>query len=250
MTTVNSMLARYLKEFPNIPGFFTPESMAVWEFLLGAQDELRVRGDFLEIGVYKGRSAALGALHLRPEESCVLIDINSVDDVARMIRSFHPANNITLQCYSAEAFHHPEVRNRAGKFRWLHVDGDHTGYSTLQDIRLAESVMSPAGIICVDDFFNFRYPQLTAAVYRFLFERSIDFRMLLCAENKCYICRAGAYAMYERLIRARFAPVCVKNKRQLNKTSYSSDWGCFSMSWHEGGPDIQGIDTNPSEIVY
>jgi hypothetical protein len=181
-----SPLQRYLKDFPDIPGFFQFESMVIWDFLLTAQERLGVKGNLLEIGVYKGKSAVLAALYMRPEEWCVFVDISPMPESEAAIRKFRPANNLFLQCRSGDLMSHRELREAAGTFRWCHVDADHTGYSTMHDMEVAAYLLRESGIICIDEFFNFRYPQLTAAVYQFLAARPFDFKMLFCGANKCY----------------------------------------------------------------
>jgi hypothetical protein len=42
--------------------------------------------------------------------------------------------------------------------------------------------MKEDGIICMDDFFNPIYPQVTAAVYKFLFDNPLTIRWF-CAEE-------------------------------------------------------------------
>lgn len=247
-----SPLQRYLKEFPDIPGFFQYESMVIWDFLYTAQQRLGVNGNLLEIGVYKGKSAVLAALYMRPQEWCVFVDINPMPESEAAIHKFHPSNNLFLQCRSGDLLSHRELREAAGTFRWCHVDADHTGYSTMHDMEVAAYLLCENGIICVDDFFNFRYPQLTAAVYQFLAARPFQFRMLFCGANKCYICRPTFYAFYEEEIRQNFARCIQDNdlKYQLNKTSYASDMGCFSMSWREGEQLIKGMDDRPDVLVF
>jgi hypothetical protein len=182
------LLARYRSSFPDIPGWFTEESMFVWDFLLGSQTRAGVQGDFFEIGVYKGRSAVLGALHMRPEDWCVLVDINPAAEAAAMIASFRPQNNKYICCNSTAARGDARVREHFRRCRWVHIDGDHKGTSVANDLELAADLIHENGIICLDDFFNFRYPQLTAATYRFLFDRQADFQMFFGGSYKCYHC--------------------------------------------------------------
>jgi len=55
-------------------GFLTMECAVLWDCLLRCQAKKEINGHMLEIGVYKGRSALLSALHLNPKEEFVLID--------------------------------------------------------------------------------------------------------------------------------------------------------------------------------
>jgi hypothetical protein len=244
-----------LSAFPDIPGFFNYDSMAIWDFVFNAQSRLDVRGDFFEIGVYKGRSAVLGASYMRPEEWCVFADINPMPETEAMIATFRPERNRYLVGLSTALRRIPAVQRHFGQCRWVHIDGDHKGYTVSNDLNLAADLITKNGIICMDDFFNFRYPQLTAAVYRFLFSRQPEFQMLFAGGNKCYICRSAAYERYEALIRSDFLPVISSLedrgiRLELDKSSYASDDGCFSVSWRIAERRLLGLDENPDEIVY
>jgi hypothetical protein len=249
-----SVLKAYLDQYSEVPGFFAKQAMFDWDFLLTQQDNCTIPGHFLEIGVYEGKSALLGALHLKADEICVLNDIHPMAAVAAAIETFRPRNNFYIQTRSTELTINQEIIARRGQFRWIHIDGDHTGHATFQDLQLAGVLVSDRGIICIDDFFSFRYPQLTAAVYRFLFDSIFSFTMLFCGANKCYLCRPEAYPLYEDLIR-RFYLLAADGEGmnidlQLNKSSYARDFGCFSSSPKTSERRLWGLDYSPDEIVY
>jgi Methyltransferase domain len=254
---VQDLLEHYLLTFPDIPGFFSIEAMATWSFFLKAQTDLDITGDFFEIGVYKGRSAVLGALHLRPEEWCVLVDINPVPETIAMLESVRSKHNRFLHCYST-TLRQTEATEHFGKCRWVHVDGDHKGVSVSNDLDLAADLITEKGIICVDDFFSFRYPQLTAATYKFLFERQGEFQLLFAGANKGYICRSTLFKEYDGIIRRDFLSVIesLRLSVQLNRSSHSSDGGCFTISFREGERRLFGLDEDmripetPSDLVF
>jgi hypothetical protein len=246
------ILARYRSSFPDIPGWFTEGAMFAWDFLLGSQTRAGVQGDFFEIGVYKGRSAVLGALHVRPEDWCVLVDINPTPEAAAMIESFHPRNNQYICCNSTTARGDARVGEHFRRCRWVHVDGDHRGMSVANDLEVAADLIHENGIICVDDFFSFRYPQLTAATYRFLFDRQPGFQIFFAGSNKCYICRSTAFRQYDDILRRDLLAAAERSdlKQQVNRTSYASDGGCFTMSWSEGERRLMGLDEDTNKIVF
>jgi hypothetical protein len=249
-----SILKTYLERYSEIQGFFSQKAMFDWDFFLTQQDNCGVSGHFLEIGVYQGKSAVLGALHLKANEMCILNDIHSMETAAAAIETFRPTNNIYIEGRSAELAVDHKIAPYKGQFRWIHIDGDHTGHATFQDLRLAGASLNEHGIICIDDFFNFRYPQLTAAVYRFLFDEVFGFTMLFCGANKCYLCRPSAYALYESLIRRYYLVVAggegLSEDLQLNKSSYARDFGCFSSSPKTTELGLWGLDSAPEEIVF
>ena len=65
---------RYMESSANIVGWFSPESAAIWDILLGYQETNTICGNLLEIGVFQGKSAVMAALHCQANETCVLVD--------------------------------------------------------------------------------------------------------------------------------------------------------------------------------
>ena len=251
-TMAEDLLARYRSSFPDIPGFFLDDAMFAWDFLLESQTRAGVHGDFFEIGVYKGRSAVLGALYLRPEDWCVLLDIGPVPEAAAMIESFHPRNNQYICCNSTTARGDARVGEHFRRCRWVHVDGDHKGMSVANDLALAADLLHENGIICVDDFFSFRYPQLTMATYKFLFDRQPDFQMFFAGSNKAYICRSSAFRQYDDTLRHHL-PAALDRRGldlQINRSSYAGDGGCFTIAFRFGDRKVLGLDEDPDEIVF
>jgi hypothetical protein len=249
---LDTTLGEYLAQFSEIPGWFTLESMAVWDFLLQLQVHMDVTGDFFEIGVYKGKSAVLGAHYLRPEEWCVLVDINPVHEAQAMIESFRSARNAFICAPSSDVGASAPVRARFGRCRWVHVDGEHSASGVANDLALAARLLNKEGIICVDDFFNFRYPQVTAATYRFLSGREPEFQLLFGGSNKGYICRSAVFPRYDDRIRRYLAPVLGRHDLnvQLNRTSSARDDGFFTISWKEGERSVVGLDHDLDAIPF
>ena len=247
---MTSQLQRYRSEFGDVEGFFVPEAQAAWDFLLGCQNDMRVPGSFVEIGVWKGKSAYLGALHCSKENRIGLVDIQDIGSVSERIKALNGAAVSTFIGKSI-AFAQSSIVRELGPARWFHIDGDHTGYATTTDLATATSMLGDQGISVVDDFFNPRYPQLTGAVYHWLFANS-DLKMFLCGGNKAYICRAEHYALYEGLVRKflaqhlRAAGVSVT----LSKTSFAHDGGCFAIEPRQLDRDIIGLDYDQEQIVF
>jgi hypothetical protein len=226
--------------------------MVLWDFFFNAQQALDVQGNLLEIGVYKGRSAVLSSLYARPNERAVFVDLWLPEDIQNLIHRAKPHNCLFLQRRSSDLLAEETIRNSPYSFRWCHIDGDHTGYAAARDLCAAAYLTSEMGIICVDDFFNLRYPQLTAAVYAFLSDRDLEFRMLFCGANKCYICRSPAYRQYEAYLRAHLVTHIQLHQieSQIYKTSFAHDRGCFSMWTPDGDRPIYGMDENPDFVPF
>ena len=235
--TMSRELEQYANTYGALEGFIMPQTTAIWDFLLTQQRNLGIVGDFLEIGVLKGKSALLAALYLQLGELALLVDVNEMDsvrdEIARLSIESRAFRGKSSALKMSEQF-----SDRVGKVRWLHIDGGHSGYSTYNDLCLAEEFISDLGIICADDFFNPRYPQLTGAIFKFLFDRLFSFKMVLCGMNKCYIVHSEAYPLYEDLIRKHMAEHIRATGFSLtiSKTGFAHDMGVF------GRPRIESFD--------
>jgi len=248
---MSGQLRHYATTYGGIEGFMMPETTVIWDFLFTMQRKMNVTGDFLEIGVFKGKSALLGALYLQRGELALLVDINDLrtvrDEISRLSVRSQVFQGKSSALKTSERFN-----DRIGKVRWFHIDGDHSGYSTYHDLCLAEQFISGLGIICVDDFCNPRYPQLNAAIFKFLFDRPFSFKMVLCGMNKCYIVHSEAYQVYEDLIRKYMAQHILAKGFNLtiSKTGYAHDMGCFSVEPRVRDMDYIGPDDDVTNIIF
>jgi hypothetical protein len=241
----------YRQRFSKVEGFFADGSQAVWDFALGIQGSMAVGGGFMEIGVWKGKSAFMGALYMRQDEPVVLVDIHDVSGVVDEIRTFHPENVASFTGKSSSFRMSELYQQNRGAIRFFHVDGDHSGFGTYGDIVLASEMVGKHALISIDDFGNMRYPQLHAAIYKFLFARP-DFRMVLCGENKAYLCRTEDFALFDELIRKYLVAHAagLGCRWTLARTSYAHDFGCFAIQDPIEGRPLIGRDEDPDDIVF
>lgn len=246
------ILEKYVATFKEHEGFFLPMAMATWDFLFGAQRALGVTGGMLEIGVFKGKSAILAAMHMAPDELCFFLDLHETPVAKKAIESVRLDNNVFLKMDSQYALSEPRLLEIKGQLRWIHIDGEHTGYATHTDLETAAALLSPDGLICVDDFFSFKYPQLTAAVYSFLFKNPFGFRMIMASANKCYICRTAWAERYDTYIResAIEEMQLEKNNWTLARTSFIHDFGCFSILPRNKDRNFVGLDRDMNARVF
>lgn len=245
-------LNRYKQGFADVDGFFMPLAMATWDFLFNAQQELGVTGGMLEIGVFQGKSATLSALYMAPNEDAFFLDLHKVPAAEERILSAKPENAHFLTMNSANALRDQRLAKARGTLRWVHIDGEHTGYATATDLATAAHLLSDNGVICVDDFFSFKYPQLTAAVYQFLLDNPFAFKMFLVSANKCYICRSNTVHMYDDYIREHVIEDMglTDNSWTLTRTSYIHDFGCFSIIPRNKDRDFVGLDRDLAAEVF
>lgn len=250
-----SRIALYKERYHDIPGYFDDNDIYIWNFLFEQQEALGISGGFLEIGLLCGKSSLFGSLYMKPEEPVCLIDCcpGAVGTILEKVSAFHPENNIGIGAYSRTLKSNRELMAMQQKFRFVHIDGDHTGYSLTNDLEATVDLVSEFGIVALDDFMNPSYPQLTAAVYHFLFKNQFQWKMVLNAGAKCYLVRAHAYDAYEKLIREKLPQALEANKRPqtLRRSSYSHDYGCFSLVLPDpSGRKLIGMDGNIDCIPY
>jgi predicted O-methyltransferase YrrM len=245
---------RFQTESAEVPGFVLPESIAIWDFFLSEQQKEQVTGALMEIGVYYGKSAIMLAMQALPEKQLVLIDFSDfVDHAAATIHKLKSENVQIIKEKSSSAACWALTKRQKRSFRWIHVDGDHKAKTVANDLRLASRLLADEGIICVDDFFNPRYPQLTYAVTEFLLRERSKFNMFLCGFNKAYIARVRYHQKFLSLVRTGLADWLHArgfSDFTIFKTDLAGRCNSFGIGprWQEYA--YYGLDEDPARIVY
>jgi Methyltransferase domain len=241
---------RYLAEFGSVEGWFTDGAIATWDVLLAYQAARGWAGDLLEIGVLRGKSASLMALHARPEEAVLLVDPALRREAVDLVSEAHPGKNLLLRHRSDEIGEQAEIASRRGKLRWIHIDGEHSGPAVSNDLALAADLLSPEGVICLDDFFAPAYPQITRAALAYL-GTSPHLHLFLLGYRKAFICRSEMSATYLSFVRDHLVP---EYRRRgfadftLCKTNEASDMNCFGVIERRGEMDYKGPDHAPGQL--
>jgi predicted O-methyltransferase YrrM len=243
---------RYRTEFGWIGGWFKEKATASWDCLLALQTALAVRGNLMEIGVSRGKSAALMVLHARSEDTCVFVDPVLRQEAIDAIETIRGQNNVWLRDMSQNIRGDKRLDPLAGTFRWIHIDGEHSGRAVMNDLEIAGGLLSPEGVICLDDFMSPAYPQITMAAFRFLDRKGTAFSLFLNGFNKGYICRTAYAPTYLRFLKDQL--LAELNRRELTdvtiwKTTDPDDMNCFGLTrkylhYEYKGPDW-APDTTP-----
>lgn len=235
-----------------IGGFMSDTSIAIWDSLLCAQMAQYVEGDLLEIGVFKGRSASILCQHKRPTEELWLVDFSDfILEAQQNLAKLQSPGVRFMRCKSSALWQDPAVVTKSRNFRWIHIDGEHTGHAVANDLNLATSLLCDKGIICVDDFFNPAYPQITAATFMWMANRPFEIELILCGHNKAYFARPTYAYRYLSWIRSAFA-VELKARgvgnQTLFKTSPTGDYNGWGVAARVHDRDYYGLDENPDVI--
>jgi predicted O-methyltransferase YrrM len=232
-----------------IDGWLARESAALMDFMLEAQDLLKAPGQgLLEIGVWKGRSAALMARHLRPGEDILLADAWLKKD--EIIANLSAAMAQRFQQHAVNLFQGTarELATAVGparRFRFVHVDGEHTGAGLRADLSLARQIVEPTGLIAIDDIFQPMYPHLAKELFTFLGTEGRDLACVMLGFNKAYLCRSRYLDAYGDVVFERInAGMADRNVPvTLCRTTDRMEWPGYSVIADIGkarrGPDFQ-----------
>jgi hypothetical protein len=246
-------LSVFKEHFSTLPGYFSEVSLVIWDSLLSHQQRCGVRGSLLEIGVFKGKSAGALALFTRENEDLALIDLSDdLEEVASNLDSFCSGTVKAIQARSDAVEVSDWGKSEEPDYRWIHIDGEHTAKAVLSDLELAEQLLSDKGIICVDDFFSYQYPQITLATADFLSANAGRLTLFLTGWNKAYLCRPE-YAAANLLPYVRDSLVGDLENRgykkfTLYKTDYPDHYNCFGLGMIYPGRRLHGPDSDPDTI--
>jgi predicted O-methyltransferase YrrM len=247
-----SQFERYIRTCEAIPGWFSRETVALWDSLLSHQVEYDIGGNLFEIGVFNGRSAALAAMHARPEEALILVDKEPLSAAQENVSAIKPRHVAYLQMDSRDLHRHPIAEANEGKCRWLHVDGEHSESGVTNDLELAMLLLSGEGVVAVDDFMHPAYPQITRAIFRYLDAHEPEISLFLCGFNQAYLCRPSSKPRYLAYIRdSGFSDMAARGCASVTffKTNRPGEINCFGVEDRYEDFDYRGLDEEPAKIV-
>ncbi len=178
-------------------GMFTQFSMAVIDSLLAFQSRAGIHGDAMELGVFRGKSAAVLGRNMAPSETLYLYDIADQFDRERLQRS---GARIEYVVKDTGEVRRSDLRKVKRGVRFCHIDTSHTFAATLHEMALADYVLSDGGIVCLDDYTNLNYSQMLAATFAYLFRKRTDLAIFLVTPEKAFLCRESSFLLYARYV--------------------------------------------------
>ena len=161
-----SSLASYLElGIGTVEGWLSPTSASILAQLLVEQVRAGLRGDTCEIGVHHGRLFIVLANAQAPGERAIAVDVfgdqeKNVDrsgqgDRAvfeRNLRRYAPA--ATVEIVQESSLDLERLGFLSHRFRFVSVDGGHTGPTVANDLRLAERTLLGNGVVALDDILS------------------------------------------------------------------------------------------------
>ena len=215
----NPIVDRYIAEgYETVRGMSSRFAATICGHVIRRQSELGISGHIAEIGTFEGRFFIAMALGLAAGERALGIDTFDWPDAglydrflancARhgLTRERFVALKASTRNLTAKAF----TEAVGGPVRFIHIDGDHARESLSIDLALAEAVLHPQGMICLDDMLHPGYPLLVVAVHEWL-TRHPDMRVLavidredIVAAAKFLICHKDTVPLLEQDLMTTF----------------------------------------------
>lgn len=199
--------------------------------ILDYQAQNGILGGCAEIGIHQGRSFIPLCLALRSDERALAIDL--FGDQARNLdgsgvgsrAAFHGnlarfgidrANVVEIEG-SSEYVTPAQITDAVGIVRYFSIDGGHWRGIVQNDLRLAEAVLAPAGVIGLDDYCRTEWPEVTEGYALWRAATTSDVVPFAAGSNKLYLCRRSYRDRYRAALATPFL------RRYLTKTYQSGD---------------------------
>ena len=204
----NPILDRYIADgYDAVRGMSSRFAATICGHIIRRQSELGIKGHIAEIGTFEGRFFIAMALGLAAGEKALGIDMFEWPNsgVLDLFHSHCARHGLARERYVAikadiRSLKPEDLIAKLGgqklgqqvseqKVRFFHIDGDHSREHLLADLALAEAVLHPHGLICLDDMLHPGYPLLVVAVHEWL-ERHPDWRVLLVIDREDIVAAA------------------------------------------------------------
>lgn len=200
-----------------VPGWLAPEVLEILAVLDSLQRSVDGSGAVAEIGVHHGRlfiglnllqggggrSVAIDLF----DDQALNIDRSGKGDLAKFRRNLqrwsslegvviHRGDSTQLRAEDLQKF-------ADGSIRLFSVDGGHTDPIVFSDMNLAESVMTPSGVIIADDVFNQEWPGVSTGTIRYIqqSDRQVPFAI---GFNKVFFSSPEYAVLYQHELQSHF----------------------------------------------
>lgn len=209
------MFATYNKLVDTIDGWYVyKEVNPILEKINNFHRENNIRGDILEIGIYRGKSFIPLALLTTNDEKRIAIDsfgnfsqtdwtygsgnINKQKFQENYYKIVGNYNFNLIEKNSSDITPIDILNISSDRIRIFSIDGDHTAKGTYNDLFLAKNTLSDRGIIIVDDYTNNEWPTVKEGVDMFLKDND-DISVLFIEHNKLFACKSCDYDILKPL---------------------------------------------------
>jgi hypothetical protein len=167
-----------------------------------------------EIGVHHGKLLILLCLAAGKDDSCLAVDVFenqalNLDKSGRGDREVFLRNlekwcgvpsKLSVIGKSSLDVTSKEILASSGPIRLLSIDGGHTEECVLNDVRLAEEVLSDEGIVIFDDCFNQSWPGVSTGLAKHMMAGA-KLKPVAISPNKLYLSRPHLADFYRAELR-------------------------------------------------
>ncbi|MDP9089318.1 MAG: class I SAM-dependent methyltransferase [Pseudomonadota bacterium] len=210
---------KYIRSgYKEVHGWLEPFSARYIGELARLQQESGISGASTEIGVHHGKLFIL--LHLAgSQQKDLAIDV--FDDqhlntdrsgrgdrrrfIDNVIRWGGTPETIDILQKSSLSVSEDEILRRVGRSVLFSIDGGHTEECAFHDLKLADAVLHPEGVVILDDFFNESWPEVCVGAMKYFSDSSARLRPFALTAGKMYLCTSENNAFYRNNLRIRFS---------------------------------------------
>ncbi|MEM7766070.1 MAG: class I SAM-dependent methyltransferase [Pseudomonadota bacterium] len=173
-----------------IEGWMTASAVISSLVALDTQREIGIAGNFLEIGSWHGKSAALWLQAAKSPETVTLMDIAARDELGENMQRLSDRYGVACDIIKRSSLSYNEPIGKPRSMRVIHIDGDHSAAGISNDIELTAGLLHPHGVMIIDDFMNPRFPQITEVTFDFVRRHTNRFSIVLVGGNKGFLVSA------------------------------------------------------------
>ena len=200
------ILNGFLKNENDLEGWFFPQDMMSLAVLNTIQSKNNIKGNIIEIGVYKGKSFSFLSHLIKENETLFGYDTFPED--------YYESTKLALEKYGAivkfelikadtSELNDDDIKAKInGKgIRILHIDAGHEYHEVLHSLLSFSPYVMDAGIIVMDDYQDPEFPGIEAAVLDFCeIDRPRRFIPFFSGGNKIYLCSTHMANIYQQFI--------------------------------------------------
>jgi hypothetical protein len=221
-------LQRYLRRHAKVPGWLDTYSARFIAEIARIQTAHRFEGSVAEIGVHMGRLFILLRLLAAPHERALAVDVfqdqqlnidgSGAGDERQFranVERWASMSNVEIIRGSSLDVTASEIVSKVGRCKLLSIDGGHTAECTLNDLRLAEQVLTGFGVAILDDYFNPSWPDVTTGAAQFFGDGRTTLRPFAITPNKIYLARQAYHGLYVPELRATQSDFYEKDSRMF-----------------------------------
>jgi len=205
----------------------------VYEVIDGYQKENNIKGNIAEIGIFEGRSLIPLANFRSDGELVIGMDNGKWVEDRRYEKYLNEAYGETddIKLFFESSKNTKRYLDYK-PYRMFYVDGDHSTEMTLNDLEVAQEVMSEGGIIFLDDYRNAKHGRNICKAIDFFLSKHSDLNVAFSSGETMFITKNEMVKEYNNLLNEKLHDwIITKDKvyGQLNNFVHPSGYLNYSV---------------------